>query len=465
MTITKAGFEKLIRDIQSQQTEWATLDCKEDLSLDQDGDKASFIRDVAALANNVTESYLVIGIRNKTWEEIGLIIGSPLLNSDQTQSRMNQILEKRLDPQISIRYQVVELHDKSYGVVSVNGKDAPYIVAIDDVQYGGNRTKGSAIYINRGVVYARQGDTTIAVNRQSRIRNIIDLANGQSPDNPKGDSINEFLSKNNYIDVDNVNFAHNSLTGSLVELVREEATQSWTEKPAKSWVSFVYLPVKNQCKLDTASLFKKLQPGNRKGRDGQWFHGLPSSISNLLHHASGNPRLFWSRSLSNNKANPEACMYAISIHPTGEIQLVVTYPLFCEINSIRCYSFINLIGFFWQLTYLARAIYADADYDGEILCQLNLVGTHKTRLVDFALGWGSPFDDLYPFDVQEFTDEQNIVVRRNIKLVSSNDEEIEQLVRNSAIEIGKYYGQETPYCFTPKTGEFPIREYLRKNSY
>ena len=217
MPLTQIEFEKLIYDLQSLKTELTNLDCKEDLALKALGDKASFIRDVAALANNVNESYLIIGIQDKTWKEIGLIASSPLLDPDRTQSRMNQIIENKLDPQLSIRYQVIELRNNFYGVVNISGNHAPYIIAIDQDKYGGAKTKGHESFIYRGAIYVRHGDTTIIANRQSRIFEILNkISITNSPIEPSS-QLQEYLERNNYRDLDSLEFGHNTLTQGLVE--------------------------------------------------------------------------------------------------------------------------------------------------------------------------------------------------------------------------------------------------------
>ena len=167
-------LESLINQLREHQTELTTLEGKADIPLDTEGDRAYFIHHVAALANNVVPSYLVIGIEDRTWVPIGLPNGSPLLNSDQTQQRMNQILSNRIDPNLTVRYRTYEVSGFNLGVVAVQGDRAPYIIGINDLSYGGNRTRGEPEYIYRGMTYIRRGPSSIIANRQSDLISIID---------------------------------------------------------------------------------------------------------------------------------------------------------------------------------------------------------------------------------------------------------------------------------------------------
>ncbi|MEW5869075.1 MAG: ATP-binding protein [Chloroflexota bacterium] len=458
MLPSQTEFESLIQRLQSQKTELAEIDAKENLFLSTDGDKAFFIHHIAALANNVIPSYLIIGIEDKSWKIKGLSSGAPLMNSDQTQNRMNQILEKRLDPQLAIRYRTYDYQGKTLGLVSVEGNRAPYLIAIDDDRYGGNRTKGEPCYIFRGAIFVRHGDSTVIVNRQGRILEILDQSKEKGSNGP-----DEFFLKNNYIDVDAEDYGKNSLTDNLVEILRSTKPGTIDEaNPAKSWVSFVFNPMGRDVKLDTVALRDKLQPDKRIGRDGEWYHGLPRPISDMLFYAKGTPKSYGGTWFPGEYGLPTKYTHAISILPTGHIQVIVTRPLFCVRDGIRFYAFVSLIGYFWQLLYLARAVYRDAGIHGETLILINLIGSSDTFLADFAR-WYSIFDWEYSASPQDQVQEKSICIKRQFNLVDANDNEIEALCRGVADEVGKYYGQQRPKCFTPDTNMFPMNDYVSKN--
>jgi hypothetical protein len=468
MLPSQIEFNDLIKQLQSQKTEPAEIDAKEELPLESDGDKAFFIHHIAALANNVSPSFLIIGLVDESWTVKGLDSGSSLINSDHTQNRMNQILEKRLDPQFAIRYRTYVYEGKILGLVSVKGSRAPYLIAIDDDRYGGNRTKGEPCYIYRGAIYVRHGCSTIIANRQSRILEILNQSGETGSNGP-----NEFLIKNNYVDVDAENYGRNSLTSQLVEITHSTKPGTvYDTSGAKSWVSFVFSPLDKNCKIDTVSLVTKLQPDKRIGREGKWYHGLPRPISDILFYAKGTPKSYLGHWFPGKHDSLTEYTHVISISPDGYIQIAVTYPLIYEKDyegiTVRFYAFVNLIGYFWQLVYLARAIYKDANYQGNTLILINLVGSTKTILADFAKGpnekWVSIGDWEYTPSSQDQVQEDSIRIERQICLAEASEDHIETMIRDIAEELGKYYGQRSPKCFTPDTDEFPVNDYVSSNS-
>lgn len=173
MLPSQKKIEKLIKELQNNQTETPNIDGKLDIALSTSGDKAYFIRHIAALANNLQESYLIIGVEDKTWIVKGLSEDSPLKNPDSTQQTMNQILANRLDPALSILYRTYKINDKLIGLVLVNGDKPPYIISVENAQYGGNKSHGKQSFVYRGIIYTRQGANSIAANRQSLILQIV----------------------------------------------------------------------------------------------------------------------------------------------------------------------------------------------------------------------------------------------------------------------------------------------------
>jgi hypothetical protein len=475
MPLTQNDLENLIDQIRSLGTESDAIDCKEDLHLDERGDRASFIRDIAAMANNMAPSYLLIGFQDRTWQVVGLPEGSELRDAEPTQRRMNQILGNRLDPQLAIEYQVFEKDGMEIGVVCVDGQRGPYLIAIEDAQYGGDRTRGEPVTISRGNIFIRHGDTTQIVNRQSRLEEILDARNSRDQAEPPINQLNEFLSENGYQDVDSPDFGHNNMSQNLRELVPHVGNSGdrYDEANAKSWVSFCFLAGTNSCTLNPRDLQENLKPDQRIGRDGSWFHGLPAPVSDMFYHATANPRLYQCRWSPKRMPNPHTYIQAFDILPAGIVHFMATSPLFSqrltrEDHSVRVYSFTNLIGYLWQFTYVAKAIYHNAQYLGDISVVLNLIGSCQTMMADFAQGskkkWFSVFDWEYSPSPEDICNANNIQITRKLSIVECSDEEIELCVREIAFELGQYFGQDTPQCFTPDTNEFPIADYVSKNS-
>jgi hypothetical protein len=456
---SQAEFEALLQCLREQQTESPVVDGKADLPLEAEGDRAFFIRHVAALANNVEPSHLIIGVKDKTWDLIGLLEDSPLRDSDRTQRRMNQTLTNRLDPNISIRYRTYEVSDVMLGLVAVEGTRAPYIIAIEDQQYGGDRTRGEPSYIYRGAIYVRRGANSVIANRQSEVLEIVNKAQQVVTDYGQPD---ELLTTYNYVDVESEDFGHHALSDHLVEEHPKVDAPGAEYVPAQSWVSFVFCPVDSGCAIDTVSLKEKLRPDQRIGREGKWYHGVPRPFIDMFLNPRTTPREFlgtW------QPRDAEGISHFIHIQPSGHIEVGCTYPLFCQRDGVRFFGFVTLIGYLWQMVYLSRAIYRDASFCGEIAVLVNLVGTKGTRLADFAPGWASPFSPEYFISTspeRETCYYPNVQFERKLLLVYVSDDEIETMIREIASDIGAYYGQDSPRCFDYQTDEFPWREYTQR---
>jgi len=460
---SQAEFEALLQRLREQQTESPIVDGKADLPLETEGDRAFFIRHVAALANNVEPSHLIIGIEDRTWDPIGLSEDSPLRDSDQTQRRMNQILANRLDPNISVRYHAYQVSGVVLGLVAVEGTRAPYIIAIEDQQYGGDRTRGEPSYVYRGAIYVRRGANSVIANRQSEVLGMVSKAQQVMTDNGQPD---EFLATCNYLDVESEGFGRHTWSDRLVEAHRKADTFGIEFVPAQSWVSFVFRPVDSDCEIDTVALKEKLRPDRRIGREGQWYHGVPRPFNDMFLSPRATPREFlgtW------QPGDTEGISHFIRIQPSGHIEVGCTYRLFLQREAVRFFGFVTLVGYLWQMVHLSRAIYRDAGFYGETAVLVNLVGTNGTRLADFAKsqsgGWASPFSPEYFISTspdREICYDPNIQIERKLPLANASDDEIETMIREIARDLGAYYGQERPRCFDYHTNEFPYRDYLQR---
>jgi hypothetical protein len=457
---SQAEFEALLQRLREQQTESPIIDGKADLPLETEGDRAFFIRHVAALANNAEPSHLIIGIEDKTWDLIGLPEDSPLRDSDLTQRRMNQTLTNRVDPNISVRYRTYAVSDVVLGLIAIEGMRAPYIIAIEDQQYGGDRTKGEPSYVYRGAIYVRRGANSVIANRQSEVLEIVSRVRQAATDHGQPD---EFLTTYNYLDIDSEDFGRHALSDRLVEEHLKADAPGAEYVPARSWVSFVFYPVDSGCEIDTFALKEKLKPNQRTGREGQWYHGVPEPFLDMFWAPRATPKEFLGTWYHRKDQRAEKTSHFIRIRPSGHIEVGCTYPLFCKHDSARCFTFVTLIGYLWQMIYLSRAIYRDTGFYGETAVLVNLVGTSGTRLADFARGWASPFSPEYStLREQGICYDLNIQIERRLPLADASDDEIEATIREIARDLGAYYGQDRPRCFDYHTDEFPYREYIQR---
>ncbi|MBF8983519.1 putative DNA binding domain-containing protein [Lutibacter sp. B2] len=97
-----------------KQKEGTKLDFKEKLSLINESEKKEFAKDVIAIANSIGgRGYLVIGIRDKTKELIGI---DPL---DFNEEKMQQIITHRSEPPVNIRVECIEYMNKYIGIITI----------------------------------------------------------------------------------------------------------------------------------------------------------------------------------------------------------------------------------------------------------------------------------------------------------------------------------------------------------
>ena len=125
-----------------------TLDYKEELELGFEQRNAEFIKDVLALANSGSPSYIITGVKDKTWEPAGI-------SKSYSQTNLNQILQNRTDPPIKVEYAEIEINGLTHGIVKILGENPPYVVMVKD-KYGN---------IQRGTVYIRNFDMNEGARR------------------------------------------------------------------------------------------------------------------------------------------------------------------------------------------------------------------------------------------------------------------------------------------------------------
>jgi len=147
---------EIISKLRAKGMEWTTVDAKQELSLTGNGEKAEFVKDVTAMANNGEKSYIVIGLQDGTFADIGTLSNHYLKNN------LNQLLEGKIDPPVIIDYQEFTVNGNEYGLVEIIGYNPPYIVARDFIANPGDR-KQTKIY--KGTIFIRHEDRTEGISR------------------------------------------------------------------------------------------------------------------------------------------------------------------------------------------------------------------------------------------------------------------------------------------------------------
>jgi len=147
-----------IKQIIEKEEEGPTLDYKEDLVLNTDGDKAELIKDIVSLANSAKVAHIIIGVEDKTRKPVDL-------KTSHNATQLNDILKNRCDPPISLEYIERKVLGYKVGVIEIHGENPPYIISVND-RFGGKRTCGESCYINRGTVFVRNNDKNEGASRE-----------------------------------------------------------------------------------------------------------------------------------------------------------------------------------------------------------------------------------------------------------------------------------------------------------
>lgn len=148
--------KKIIRELRRIGQEWEKVDAKQELILKEVGDKAEFVKDIIAMANNGEPSYLIIGLEDGTFADVGK------LSYHYTTNDINQILVDKIDPPIVVDYKEFIIDGNEYAIVEINGQNPPYIAARDLIH---NRTDRKQVRVYRGTIYVRHADRTEGISR------------------------------------------------------------------------------------------------------------------------------------------------------------------------------------------------------------------------------------------------------------------------------------------------------------
>jgi len=153
--ISKDEIIKLIEEAE----ETPTLDYKEELHLETDGDKAEFVKDVIALANSGELAHIIVGVEDGTGKPVGC-------KTAHTIEQLNQILRDKCDPPISVEYIEKNILSYKIGIIEFKGENPPYIVSVPD-KFGGQLSSNpqKSFFIHRGTIFIRNYNINEGVRR------------------------------------------------------------------------------------------------------------------------------------------------------------------------------------------------------------------------------------------------------------------------------------------------------------
>lgn len=157
--------------------EW--LDYKESLSLDQDHELCAFAKDVLAL-KNVGGGYILVGVKDKTWEQVGLSSPFPY-DTKLLRDKIVRATGVSLDVDVVTHNLAYDGGYKDFAVILVRSsrkrskRRSPTLVAKDFCT-------GKSFGLRRGEIYVRDSDSTIKVSNQSQLADLLERIESQADD-------------------------------------------------------------------------------------------------------------------------------------------------------------------------------------------------------------------------------------------------------------------------------------------
>ena len=125
---------EIISKLRAARRESKTIDAKQELKLQEKGEKAEFVKDVAAMANNGAESYIAIGLYDGTFADVGQLSRHFLKND------LNQFLADKIDPPIAVDYREFVINGNEYGLIEIVGYNPiPCRLLCNDVSINSRR--------------------------------------------------------------------------------------------------------------------------------------------------------------------------------------------------------------------------------------------------------------------------------------------------------------------------------------
>lgn len=161
-----------IRQLIEKEDEGPTLDYKEDLNLQTDGNKAQFVKDVLSLANSGEVAHIITGVEDGTRKLLDI-------KTSHKAEQLNDILKGKCDPSLGVEYAERSILGHRVGVVEVSGENPPYVVAVAD-RFGGALSSDpqNKFYIERGTVFVRnfnknEGASRADLDKMYKVKYVI----------------------------------------------------------------------------------------------------------------------------------------------------------------------------------------------------------------------------------------------------------------------------------------------------
>lgn len=171
--LSRNAFRYLL-DCRSE-CEW--LDYKESLKLDNDSDLCAFAKDVLAF-KNVGGGYLLVGIKDKSWEQIGLSNPFPY-DSKQLRDKILRATGLTLEIDVvshSVGFDATTRHFPLILVRSSRKRSKRRSPTVCGKDFCSNLPFG----LRRGEIFLRRGDSTVKIDTQAELEELLDRLEEQA---------------------------------------------------------------------------------------------------------------------------------------------------------------------------------------------------------------------------------------------------------------------------------------------
>lgn len=158
-------------------TECEVLDYKETLRLDLEKELCGFAKDILAM-KNIGGGFIVVGVKDKTWAPVGLREPLPY-DLKLLRDKLRRATALELD--VNIVHHTVQVSDEPrlFGLVYVRGpkkrtkRRAPTMLGKD---FAPRESYG----LRRGDIFLRRGDSSVKVQSQEELEDLLDLFEARS---------------------------------------------------------------------------------------------------------------------------------------------------------------------------------------------------------------------------------------------------------------------------------------------
>lgn len=277
-------------------------------------------------------------------------------------------------------------------------------------------------------------------------------------------SKSNFLFKNGYSDPTSPSFGRNDWSQRLGEIRRQKELPDENSR-SFSWVNLIFEPVTVLPKpINITALSSALK--NYKAQGDKPFDRLriPSKVlttidSVVLYDELPRDPAFW--------------VWYIRIDKNGNIEFSNSFHTFMEIYGLRCFYYVQIIGFIWQSMFFTRNLLRDAGYRSGVRLWVNLVGTRESILIDFSKEpgegnqtWRSPFERRFFDDevlLQLKCPDPNLQMDYQFVLEGLDESNSFEIIKSAANNLSLAYNhQSLPRCFNYNTDIFPWNQYFEQ---